>query len=362
MSVTIFKTYAQGCSMNRILPVFKIGISLFIIHAALLQAADQTNSAPASFGKNAVLPDEYVTTPGLGLALDNSGVAAVNGIEAIQINPALLAIEKQYLVSASYNWPVVGREFYQAGILDSTTSSLAAAATYTGFIEKLNEDDLQQNFAREDSLDSQAKRRIRLGLAQNMGSVSFGMSGQYLEASELRIADAASSVAAAENQTSASIDQPAKIVQLRGTALNIGMAAAITPQIFFGAAAENIANKKIALFAPTIYRAGFSYIFSPQASVNLDYKQRQKLEMELVELENPKKQEQSATGSLVVKVYDVFRLLAGYTKGLNEDKNSAAAGIALVNQKLSLSYMVRSPDLKKQDQHQAIDLGLNIVF
>ena len=79
--------------------------------------------------KRSFLPAEYESDGGHSLGFGHGGVAAVSGQSSVKANPAMLPLEKHYRVSAGYHWPVFGREYYQAGVVDSVTSSIASLAS-----------------------------------------------------------------------------------------------------------------------------------------------------------------------------------------------------------------------------------------
>src|SRR5690606_16813666 len=123
------------------------------------------------------------------------------GISAVKLNPGLLPLQKEYAVSAGYNWPTSGREFFQAGVIDSQSSDIAAGFLYTGFGEDYGEDPTVQG------KDARTQRRASLALAMPLKKLSIGISGQYVEA----IAD------------------PVTGTEVKGTTIGFGMAGYIVP-------------------------------------------------------------------------------------------------------------------------------------
>jgi hypothetical protein len=294
------------------------------------------------------LPTEYVSTPGLGLGLSNSGVAAFGGIEGIQINPALLSLQSQYMVSAGYYWPGQGRDFYQFGVLDSKTSSIAAAATYTSFAEEFNaEKDLQNN--NEEILDAQVRRRMRLGLAQKFSAFAVGISGQMLEAYR------------------PSEDNPFEYETLKGISINLGLAGGVTQELRYGLSVENLSNKKIKEYAPKQYRAGIAYNVNSDVTAHADYKQRERLEIEaeplpLAQSLTVPRDEKTIITSFTARVYNVVRLLAAYGWELDERRQEMAGGLVIASDKMTISYLTRRPDLKESTSEQTINLSFEMSF
>ena len=56
----------------------------------------------------------------------NTGAAQVTGVDAVYVNPALLVLDREYSVTASYHWPTDGRDYYRLGVVDGKTSKYAA--------------------------------------------------------------------------------------------------------------------------------------------------------------------------------------------------------------------------------------------
>ena len=266
--------------------------------------------------------DEYSATGGLGIGFNNTGVAYQDDLSAIRINPALLAQKKQYSFSGSYHWPVSGNEFYHAGVIDSKTSPVATGLSYTGYL---------------DDTDNLIKRRIHLGLAQSMGKMKAGISGQFLE-------------------TNKTTDK-----KIRSITLGIGLLTPITPNLNLGGSIENMANNKIKDIAPRTYRAGLSYKLSRTIHANLDYQNRRKFTSEITE--SGDKKEQMIFASLVGFWKQYLKLFASYGRQISsKDKHSALAGGAgIQNKNLSLTYMVAMPNLDvEKEKHHAVNLSLNL--
>ena len=79
------------------------------------------------------IPDEYRASGGYSLGLSHAAMVADNGVAAVVLNPAMIALARDYRISLGYNWPATGRGFYQVGIVDGKTAKVAAGVLYTAF-------------------------------------------------------------------------------------------------------------------------------------------------------------------------------------------------------------------------------------
>ncbi len=300
-----------------------------------------------------VLPDEYESVGDHVLGLGNAGMAAAAGIASVRLNPAMLAMEPVYTVSGGYHWPRNGRDFYQVGILDSKTSSLAAGMSYTGFADTYNSADA----AMAEQLDSPVVRRASVGIAQAFKSLSIGLAGHFVEGVPL----------------TAPTDPLVK-----GWGLGLGVASLLTPTIRVGASAENLANAKIAEYAPRTLRAGVAWIFGGgDVTAHLDFRQRDRIRSLEAGFAEPMtfgvndsaaaasepvlKPEQMVIGSFSARVYDVVRILGAYGQSANSDgRRLLAGGIAIVNNQVSISYGASREDMRDQSAHHAVNLNMSI--
>lgn len=307
------------------------------------------------------VPNEYETEGGHSLGFGNSGVAATGGLAAIRINPGMLPLETKYDVSAGYNWPTAGREFYQVGVVDSRTSKIAAGLIYTGFTGKY---DLET----ADEKDSPVERRGTLAIGKAIGTISAGIGVQYLEAFNIFNT-------AEENS------------KIKGTSIGGGFAGLLTPSLRFGASVENLANKKIKDFAPATIRAGIAYLFANgNFSTHLDFRQRERVfendsdfdidaysfkmtaeekaevqsevDKENKKYENP---ERMMIASVSAKVYDMIRILGGYgTTIMGPERSTLSGGLAIVHGNTSFSYTTSKPYLNKPSSQQALNLSFAV--
>lgn len=304
--------------------------------------------------------DEYESTGGYSLGLGQGGMAAVSDVSSVRLNPAMLAMDKKYSVFGSFHWPTFGREFYQAGVVDSKTSNFAAGLIYTGF----NDDFDLLEYDRVKGKESTLQKRLGIALAQVVGKISAGFSVFFAEGFQV-------------NDSTFSSPESKKV-----TTFGLGIAGFMTPTIRFGISAENLGNKKLPEIAPQFLRAGLAYLMGGgNTSIHLDYINRQRIrgveygivgEQQVFNSgfsvaatsENDKKEfeenEQLLVGSVSVRVYDLVRVLASYGADLVTERTTMSGGLAIVNEQYSLSYSTSRPYLSNESSHQAINLGMQI--
>lgn len=293
------------------------------------------------------LPDEFESDGGHTLGFSYGGTAAVSGQGSIRANPAMLVFEKKYEVSAGYNWPSVGREFYQAGVVDSKTASFAAGFTYTSFRERFkNPNELSDKDEKYQAFyDSPIKNRLSIGLAQAFSKFSVGLGAQIVNSAT---------------------DADSK----RGVTLGGGLAGLLTPKLRFGLSAENLANRGIKNVAPTVFRGGLAYmLFDGDLTLHLDYRQRERVAVEGLSFETASNEknkysssEKMAIVSSSVRIQDLLRLLAGYGMEVGGKRSSLSGGVALVNKNFSFSYLLGKPYMQHGNMHQAVNLEMQLAF
>lgn len=300
------------------------------------------------------LPDEYESVGDQALGFGNAGVASASGTASLRLNPGALATPTPvYSVSGGYHWPREGRDFYQAGIIDSKTSPTAAAFSYTGFLDEYD----PEASVIGDQVDSPIVRRASVGFAQILGKVSAGVAGHYVEGAPI-------------------LDPTAQ--PIKGWSLGAGVATNLTPAIRLGASVENLANSKIADYAPRTYRAGGAWDLSKDFSISLDYRRRDRVDklenlifsdtsLTLAEREEAKDKylqpEQMVIGSFAARVYDVVRLVGTYGQSATDDgRRLLAGGIAIVNDKISIGYGASREHMRSDVAHQAVNLNMSIAL
>jgi hypothetical protein len=321
------------------------------------------NRSFAATDVRADVPEEYETVGGHALAFGGSVATAIGGVSAIRCNPAMLALEKEYSINGSYNWPSAGRDFYQLGIIDGKTSPIAAGFSYSSAMDNYqgvspagpnsgqsSEQDLNL------TSDTPAVRRASLAVAMPIGRMYLGFGSNYVEA---------------KPPGEVFLDSSTKSV--KGFTMGFGAVAHVTPQFRLGLSAENLANRKLAYVAPTFYRAGASYFLGDLISLHLDYRKR-----EAVDIYEGRKPsfamaagDQAAEGnsgdnliniSSSIKVYDLLRLVtsAGQNQSNKSSSYRAAAGVSLINQNFNFSYQVLRADLADESVHHAVSLGVDV--
>lgn len=292
------------------------------------------------------IPDEYESVGGHALGLGNSGVAALGGPSAVRMNPGLLPLEPQYSVSLGYHWPSFGRNFYQGGVVDSVTSSVAAGVMYTGFNDSFKD----ERWAGE--RDAQTEKRLSLAVAKAFRKVALGLSGQWINGFE-------------------SIGMESE--HRKGATFGFGLAGLFTEKIRFGASVENLGNDDVAMIAPQTTRAGIAFLMmGGNFSTHLDYRQRQRIPA--IEGAPPQigsdpsdggfeESEKMLVGSFSARIYDVVRLLGAYGQAISEDaRQSVSGGVGLVHERFSLSYDVSRPYLSEKKVHHAVNLNFMMAM
>lgn len=308
------------------------------------------------------IPEEYESTGGHSLAFGGSVSAGLGGVSAVRANPALLGLDREYSVNASYHWPVAGRDFYQVGVVDGKTSSVAAGVTFTGSLDQyqgISETKSGGSGGETTTLskDSPTIRRGGLAFAFPVGKIFVGASGGYVEA---------------RPPAESLLESDSKPV--KSFTLGLGAASQISRSIRIGFSAENLANKKIQYAAPTFFRAGASYFFADIATINLDYRRREAVSV--YEGSTPAfalakegdsisaNPENLVVGSAAVRVYDLLRLIGSVGREINGQKATTrlAGGVSLVNQQFNFSYQALRPNMSAEAIHHAVAFGLEIAM
>ncbi len=303
------------------------------------------------------VPDEFESAGGHALGLANAGTAALSEQSSVRTNPAMLGFEKQYTISGGYHWPSFGREFYQAGAVDSKTSPLAAGLTYTSSKEPYEGNESKIKFEADKSkqaqvyLDSPIQYRLSLGVAKALSLVSVGFGLQYVEGF-------------GQEPDSALFEKK------KGMTLGAGIGGLLTQNLRIAASVENLANERVKNMAPKMYRAGLAYTaLMGDLTLHLDYSQRQRVLQELIPFgaqvsERPSLgDEKMMFASFSLRVQDFIRFLGGYGQevgGELKPRRSAAMGIALVNRDYSLSYLANNPYMEDTRVHQALNLSFQL--
>lgn len=282
------------------------------------------------------IPDAYETVPGKAQALNGTATAyGIGDLGALSTNPALLFATPNYEFSTAYHWPTAGREFYQAGIIDSKTRKIAAALSYTGYMDKYN------NTVESIETDSKLTRRIQTGFAHPFGKISFGVSLQYLEAKK--------------------IVQKNEIQDIKGFNFGLGLFTKFSKSLSLGASANSLNSKKLGEVAPKTYRAGLSYKLAAKWLANLDLKQRDRTPEE-VGLTKP---ERMGFVALIYNHQNKLELLASYGKEFSTEngrkpRESLSGGASIQMEKVKLGYTVLKPYRRSPEKHQSIHLSFAV--
>ncbi|SME90843.1 hypothetical protein [Pseudobacteriovorax antillogorgiicola] len=292
------------------------------------------------------IPDEYELAGSSTLGVMNAGVAQATGIDAIYINPALLVLDREYSVSASYHWPTEGRDYYRLGIVDGKTSQYAAGASYVGF-----QGDANDSFVDPLSRDSRVLKRASLGVAYPFRWFAVGIAGYYVEGLEPEL----------EQQ---------KVVD--GLSLGVGAVAYLARSLRVGLSAQNLNNDKVQAFAPRFYKAGLSWdMIENLVSLHADYRQRERVkdfEGSLVAIPGLELDESSLKGlqspeKMVflggkATVYNLLKVATnfGTTVGDDERRSSIAGSIGVYQKDYSFVYTVSQPHMNYSDLQSALTL------
>jgi hypothetical protein len=337
------------------------GISSRIANIVIsVAAALAATVVPSPLLAQTQIPNEYESTGGSSLGFANAGSAASGGISAVRANPAMLPFEKQYQMAIGYHWPTAGREFFQAGVVDSQTSSFAAGVSYTGYTDPYKYSDESTDNA--ESLDSPVVRRGLVGIGKTLSMVSVGLSVQYVEGMPL----------------TASREEADRLGgRVKGTGIGLGIAALATPALRIGASAENLSNKRIEPYAPKTYRVGASYILGESNLVaNIDFRQRDRVEFFEAPLpigfginaEDATPQKELAPERMVIlsglaRVQNFMRVMASYGQTLADDeRRTLAGGVILYQEKFSLAYAASQPYMSQASTQHSLNIGFDLAF
>lgn len=292
-----------------------------------------------ALAQGAVLSEEFGAAGGNANGFANGGSVADSGVESVKLNPAMLALAKKYSLGGSYHFPSGGRDFYKAGIVDSTTSRIAAGFTYTGFAEPTS-----QTLAGEVAVDGRyVDRRMSLGLAIPTRFMAFGVTGQWTEAAPLK--------AGSDSEL-----DPKQVI--RGLTWNVGVVGLLSSGVRAGLSVEGLGSSEIKEYAPNVLRAGIAVTaLAGLGGVHLDFVQTSSTEVGGVD-------EQTAISSFSMKVYDFFRLNGAYGKDVHAgaDRETAALGISFVAPRVSLSFNKSAKDLRTGWNQDSVNMNLELAM
>ncbi len=299
------------------------------------------------------IPDEYESNSAFSAAMNNGGYASNDPHSAIRANPALLGTQKAYSVAAGYHWPVEGRDYYQASIVDTKTSAIAAGVSYTSFIDKFKySDNVNPDASR---FDSPLEKRGVVAFSHAVGKGTAGAGATYVSTKPIQ-----------------NVKIQGREGSIQGTGLNLGFAYPVTNQIVVGGAIENMSNSKIKDYAPRTQKLGAAYI-GPQITANFDVRQRERVgQFELPPTDilapatpasvNDDEPEKMAIASLSGKMQNYLKITGSYGQSLTDDRKQLGGGVSLQSQNFVLSYTANRPYLSKSAAHQSIALILDIAM
>lgn len=301
-----------------------------------------------------IAPEEYETSGAMTVGRGGGGAANASGVSAVRQNPALLSVKKEYTLEGGFHWPIGGREFFQAGVVDSKTSTVAAGFLYTGFVD-------EYKIASERSLwfDSPVKRRFALALSYPIARVALGVSSQYVEGHALNFND------------------DGQLQTIKGWTVGAGAATSISDQLKIGASLENAANKKVQEFAPTVLRIGGLYTWTEALGLGLDYKRRQRvarfegrpLSFDTISVDQIPElvAEQMVVGTLNFQAHEHLLFVAGYGQALHDKefktREVLSAGISIMGKGAALIYTLAQPQRQRSASlHHALQLNIGVAM
>jgi hypothetical protein len=297
--------------------------------------------AEVSLTKKSPIPDGIESVGGHGEAFSNSGMAALTDISAVRLNPAMMTALTAYQVAGTIHWPSAGRNYYQVGVVDPTTSpGFAAGVMMTTSNESLpNPEKDQTKFLEAIKIEDPGERRFSIGLAQAFAKLSVGISFIHAQGYD-------------------QID--GKWEKVSGSGLGGGIAALLSKEIRLGASVENANGEKIKNLAPKTVRYGIAGLWGEgTVTTQIDYKERDRIQSEV--LQGLTSKDRSITGSATATVQNTLRLIVSYGESISERPiRFAGGGIAVVNNGFTLAYHAGRKDLSKSNLHQAVSIGLDV--
>jgi len=296
------------------------------------------------------IPDEYESNSAFSAAMNNGGYAANDPHSAIRANPALLGTQKAYSVAAGYHWPVEGRDYYQASVVDTKTSPIAAGVSYTSFIDKFKYNDIDN--PEVSRFDSPLEKRGVVAFSHPVGRGTAGAGATYISSKPIY------NVKASGNEGS-----------VQGTGLNLGFAYPVSTQILVGGAVENMSNSKIKDYAPRTQKLGAAYLGSKMIA-NFDVRQRERVnqfEAPPTDIFSPEvapndEPERMAIASLSGKLQNYLKVVGSYGYSLTDNRRQLGGGVSIESQNFVLSYTANRPYLSNSAAHQSIALILDIAM
>jgi len=264
----------------------------------------------------AAIPDEHKGFYGISHGLAGGGSAFVSGLDALRLNPSLILQEKRYKILASYGVPAnEGRKFYSLGFIDSFSSPLAAALSYSSFTRSYEKNNLDQ---------TPIKDRIHLALAYSFKLISIGALAQKI------------------NYYEANTEKQLYL-------FNLGFLFPLNQSFRLAASVENLEkNEKVpsALGIYPIWRGGLAYVSQDEKlSLLFDYKQSKRKEVFTKHL----------IAGAHFKASESLVFMGGYSYGIveSEGDDSFSFGLSLLSELMEINYgvIVSSSATKHKTSH-----------
>ena len=291
--------------------------------------------------------DEYESAGGESISFGGAGASIVSRGASIKINPAGLSSGRIYAVEGGYHIPTFGEDFYQIGIVDNKTSSIAAGFMYTDFKKNV-----YKRLESEEE-DTPVKRRFSLAFASAFNEViSLGVGANYTMGVRIEKINEDGSL---EYEKDKGI-----------TAANLGTLINIGSNFKIGISAENLFASSMKEYNPKFYRFGTSYLIdssSLKAEFNLDYRGRQRLSYEKELDSSLKSLEHMVFVGSSVTAYDILKLMLSYGRAISEDRTSLGFGLSLIKNDTFISLGCLYPYFNvKKKMHSSVSLSYAVVL
>lgn len=300
-------------------------------------------------------PTQNEPASGLTVGMAGGGLAAVDGVHAVEANPAMIAQKKQYRLAGDYFLPAYGRPFYKANLVDAQTNKVAAGVSYLAsqesFVSEKTISPLDNDNYQSARYDGRIEKRFTLSLAKNFKTFSLGIQGVHTEGYE-------------------KLPGFALPEKSKTTKFGFGFASLLTKQMRLAIAVRGVGSAKGDSLDPPLRQIGLAYLLANSgASLHVDVRQRKRTPQEFLALEQPdffavssepilSDTELSAIASGVMRFDPSFQMFAGYGVEIGgAARKSAGIGASLESQGWSASYSYLVPYLGEEKITQTISLS-----
>ena len=283
----------------------------------------------ADIGDSTYFEDELETTAGSGVAYLGAGVAADKNHSSLMVNPALLAVDRDYDLGGTYFFPRVGPKYWQGTIIDSYTSKFAIGLAYqTPTKEK------------DDFPAFPINKRYQLGFASKLNHFNLGLTVQRAESTLLE-------------------DNELKDIAV--TSLGIGLYGKIQDNLSWGFSWMNMENSDYNQVSPTTLRLGLAFDINEKSLVFMDYLDIKK--KTVAQEDDPSKKIES--GMLVlggrIFIMDYLSLKASYGFSVSGDsRQSMGGGLGVHGDRFDITYSVAKPDQKDTKLTSTLSLNMQL--